>query len=247
MPGRLCLAAILAAIFLAPGCSSDEGIINLPPGTGDTVLVSFRDGMSPYPEYFGTRDAVLKDGPISVLRDGNFGHVDFDTLGSVFLAQSYYERRMILRFDLTPVIGCLSVLEAKVSVHVKSDCTDQIVVEAYEVILPPGYSESWPEGTGGIGGGISWLTIDGSAPWNHPGGDVTPILLDETTIQCDSVITLTLPNNLVFRWIESPQDNHGILIRTRNTAIESFRLLYLRESADAALRPMLWLKYLKRG
>jgi hypothetical protein len=251
MPGRLSLATTLAAVcttvFLTAGCSSDEGIVSLPPGTGDTVIVSFRDGLAPYPGYIGTRDAVLKDGPLGTLRNGNFGNVGSDTLGSVFLAQSYYERRMILRFDLSPVTGCLSVLDAKVSVHVESDCRDQIIVEAYEVVLPPGYSESWPEGTGGIGGGITWLTIDGAAPWNNPGGDFEPGPLDETTVQCDLVVTLTLPNDLVFGWIESPQDNHGIIIRTRPTTIESFRLLHLRESTDVDLRPMLSLKYLKRG
>jgi len=245
MPQRSLLIPLFLAALLASGCSGD-GITN-PPAAGDTITVTFQDGVSPVPHYFGTRDAVLKDGPTGDLQNGNFGQTRLDTIGMVHAGTSFYERRMILRFDLSIITGCLSVIDASISAHIAADCDNPIVLEAYGVTLPAGYPESWPEGTGGTGGGVAWLTIDGGAPWDTPGGVFETYPLDEVTLSCDSVATFALPENLVLDWIENPQNNDGIIIKGRNVAMELFRELHLRETDEAGLRPELRVTYLKGG
>lgn len=245
MPTRSLLIPLLLVSLLTSGCSDDS--VTNPPVTGDTITVTFQDGVSPVPSYFGTRDAVLKNGPTGDLQNGNFGQTRLDTVGMVYAGTSFYERRMILRFDLSIITGCLSVIDASISVHIVPDCDNAIVLEAYGVTLPAGYPESWPEGTGGTGGGVAWLTIDGGAPWDTPGGDLEPLPLDEVALSCDSVATFALPGDLVLDWINNPQNNDGIIIKGRNVATELFRELHLREADEAVLRPVLRVTYLKGG
>ena len=159
-----------AAFLLLAGCSEESDRILPPPAPNDTITIAFQDGVSPYLSYLGTRDAILKDGPTWELRNGNFGHVYLDTLGACELAGEPTERRLLLRFDLSAVTNCASVVESRIELRIEAGEGDSITLGAFEAAVPSGYSGSWVEGFGGTGGGASWYAIDGAVPWETEGG-----------------------------------------------------------------------------
>jgi hypothetical protein len=235
-------AVLLCAV--AAGCSNNDQVVN-PPFHLDTLTVAFQDGVSPSTSYSGTRDAVLKDGPTIALSNGNFGFVPVDTIGVVQLGYGLYERRLILRMDLSQITGCSKVIEATLSIHVAPPGPDSLTLEAYRVLRPAG--NSWVEGIGGLAAGVSWATVDGAEPWTTPGGDYDPTPLDLRTIATDSVFTFSLPPALVLTWIKQPLTNHGVIIASGDAATPRFTTVFLRESAAARLRPRMQIVYIKGG
>ena len=111
LAGPAAAVALLAGI----GCDSTTGP---PPGNSDTVTVVFRDGAEPLPSYTGTRDAVIRDGPSVAMRTRNEGSSPLDTLGNVSIGESLYERRLLLRFDLTSITDCGTVTGALLTISV---------------------------------------------------------------------------------------------------------------------------------
>jgi len=241
------LIACLLGMLLAAGCGDDSG---LPPPQypdRDTLEVAFQDGVHPYETYFGTRDAVIKDGPSPAFINGNFGAEPRDTLGVVRAGSGYYERRLLVRMDLSGLSGCSAVIDARLSLRIESDLADPLVLEVYEVEVPPANPASWTEGTGELFAGVSWSTVDGTAPWVTAGGDYAIAMLDAQTVHADTAVTFALPGPLVLAWIKEPSTNHGVIIRARDTGDERYVLVHLRESSIAADRPKLELLYLKSG
>jgi hypothetical protein len=242
---RHALITCALVLLVAAGCGDDSG--PLPPQNSerDTLEATFQDGVHPDGAYFGTRDAVIKNGPAAELVNGNFGTAVLDTLGIVFTGSDYYERRLLVRMDLSGLSGCSAVLDARLSISIESELADSFVLEAYELAVPQIIPGSWKEGTGGLFAGVSWWTADGATPWLTPGGDIPPAPLDEQTVRADSAVTFSLPGSLVLGWIREPSSNHGVLIRARGG--ERFVLARLRESTAAAERPMLRILYFKSG
>jgi len=242
------LIAALSVISLVLGCSEKERPIVIPwPPTQDTVTVVLQDGVSPGPSYFGTRDAILKDGPNYSYKNGNFGHVSLDTIGTVYLIDRFFENRLILRMDLSHITNCAKVIQAHLSISIEPNYPDSLAFEIYEVAIPPVFVGSWFEGVGGVGGGVSWNTIDGAVPWSEEGGDFRAIPFDEVTVRGDSVVTFALPDSVPTKWIRYPTENHGIIVRTWETTREGFTLVHLRESRCPELRPRFELTYLESG
>jgi hypothetical protein len=233
--------AILAA--LSGGCSEDGTTGPAP----DTITVIFRDGSQPDEYYYGTRDAVLKDGPTTELINGNFGLRDVDTLGAVALSETIYERRLILRFDMSTVSDCASVYSAHLTLSISPGDTSAIELAAYEADVPPAVPVSWAEGTGGTAGGVSWQTVDGTYPWTAEGGDYLTPVMDIESVRGDTTVTFELPADRVWRWMKYPQTNHGILVMPLESGEEGFMRVYMRESADPRLRPELVVRYRKSG
>jgi hypothetical protein len=240
---------LILMLLLAPlwACCEENRIIRPEPQQGDTLTVIFRDGESPEPAYSGTRDAILKDGNDFETTNGNFGHVKNDTIGSVYLADNLYERRLIIRFDISQITSCAWVYSADLSIGIEAGAHGAIVLEAYEVVVPDVLPGSWIEGSGIMGEGVSFHSADGVAPWSNPGGDFVPILLDEATVSSDSVVTFSLPGALALHWIRYPDENHGIIIRGRYTAEERYGIVHTRESDDPDRRPSLRIEYLQGG
>jgi hypothetical protein len=236
------LPLLLVALWL---CCENNRIIQPEPPSVDTVTVVFRDRQSPDPDYAGTRDAILKNGNDFEITNGNFGNVKSDTLGTVYLADNLYERRLIVRFDISSVTGCSWVYSADLSISIVPDTRGTIVLEAYEVDVPDIMPGSWLEGSGIIGKGVSYHSADGVVPWSNPGGDYVPKLLDAVTVSGDSVVTFSLPGALAYHWILYPGENHGVIIKSRYTDEESYRIVRMRESDSLELRPALRIEYLK--
>jgi len=247
-PMNRAAASLTLALAITAGCSSQSSrLTDTNPPQGDTVRIAFQDGISPAPAYNGTRDALLKDGPIWEIRNGNFGTIASDTLGSVELPDTPYERRYIIKMDLSYVVGCLRVLEARLILRIDQGTTGALTLNAHEVVVPALITGSWPEGSGTLASGVSWHAVDGVTPWDTEGGDYLPEILDYVTVGTDTVATLSLPTDLVHEWIVQPASNHGLIIRASGTVDESYRLVHTREAAVPAYRPRLELEYLKSG
>lgn len=227
--------------FFALGCSDDN-----PYDPSDLIELTFQDGVDPDPSYDGTRDAVMKDGPVSDIYNGNFGTSPLDTLGLVEMGGELFERRLIIRMDLSEISSCAAVHEATITLSLTPASGDTLILEAYEV-LEPARRETWDEGVGGVGEGVSWATYDGSNAWDDPGGYIGAEPVFSDTVTTDSLLTVVVPNDLALRWIKYPSTNHGLIIRSVTTQRETFRLVQMRESASPASRPRFFLTYEKGG
>jgi len=239
------LAPLLAMIAIVAGCGSGNDTIYFGPVNGDEETIEFQDGRLPTSFYMGTRDAFLMDGP--GLDNVNFGHVPFDTVGSRLLTASYYESRYIIRMDVSPLSGCSEIVRAELYLHIDLPSADPLVFEAYEVTVPQVLPGTWLEGLGGRMNGVDWLTADGAIAWNEEGGDLVGAPFDSATVKQDSVMVFEIPNALVFRWIEEPITNHGIVVRLVGTMPGEHIILYTRESAVGHRRPRLLIEYMPGG
>ena len=168
-------------------------------------------------------------------------------VGSVQLPDALYERRYIIKMDLSYAAGCLRVLEARLILRIDQGTAGALTLNAHEVDVPALIIGSWPEGSGALASGVSWHAVDGVTPWDTEGGDYLPEILDHVTVDADTTAVLSLPTDLVYGWIVRPATNHGLIIRASGTVGESYRLVHTRESAVPAYRPRLELEYLKSG
>ncbi len=239
------------AAFLICGCSEDENGLPYQPSEPDTLSVSFRDGSQPYPAYFGTRDAVIKDGPGISIRCANFGSVEADTAGLVELPEGLFERRLVIRFDLSLITSCQQVIEARLSLSVDPSPGDTVTFFAYRVNAPAELPDSWVEGDGhgewNPVTGVCWDYASETSQWSRPGGDYyTPRLTAQSAAE-DSVLTFGLPPALIEEWIGTPGANDGIIIMTPETTEEKSRVIYSRENPRLDLRPLLFIKYIGGG
>jgi len=239
--GLLHLAAILILAAIA-GCSDDE----LAPATpSDTTRVAFQDGVSPAASYGGTEDAVLKDDPDPAAANVNYGSMPSDTLGAVPLSTAIYERRLIVRMDLTSITDCSEVVSARLVIRIAPLAPASMTLEAHAVNLSTW--KRWTEGFGGSAAGVSWITIDGADPWQTQGGDYLSTILDARTVSSDSSVTFALSPALVEEWIRTPSSNHGIIIKTANAAGAAHTVVFQSEAGLAARRPRLEIAYLPGG
>jgi hypothetical protein len=238
----IAIPAVLLAFLSAQGCDDSTG-----PGEPDTVTVVFRDGESPVPTYLGTADAVIRNGPTYEMRSGNYGNRSVDTLGITELAGAPYERRLLVRFDLTSITDCGSVESAALTLHITPEDTGTTIrLEAYESTVPPPYPGSWVEGFVDPDVGVTWLTVDGVTPWESEGGDVLS-LIDAAVVKSDSAMTFELDPAVVGRWIEAPSLNHGILVvPAPSLSEEAYLFVHMREG-PRDLRPELVIRYIKGG
>ncbi|MCK4549442.1 MAG: hypothetical protein KAU49_04705 [Candidatus Krumholzibacteria bacterium] len=241
-PTHLMLSAATAVALLAGiGCGDNS----TSPGDSDTITAVFRDGASPLPTYTGTRDAVIKNGPGYAAQSGNYGTRDVDTLGIIDIDGSLYEQRMLVKFDLTSITDCGTLASAVLTINVTpADTNHTIWLDAYGVTVPATYPKSWIEGF--LNTGVTWLTVDGNFDWTTAGGDLLDLMVSRE-VRADTVVTFELDAVVVGSWIKTPWINHGILLRPRTAGEAAFLYAYMRESATAALRPELYIKYIKGG
>ena len=240
---RLILSAAAAITLL--GCIGC-GDSSTGPVDSDTITVTFRDGVSPLPTYTGTNDAVIKDGSAWLTRSGNHGHRTVDTLGVIDIGGFLYEQRLLARFDLTSITDCGTVAGAFLTICVTPEDTSRtVILDAWEATVPETYPGSWVEGSA-TSDGVSWLYIDGVSEWTSGGGDALE-LMDSREVRTDTVVTFELDPASVEDWIKTGWKNHGVLIRPRTSGQAAFLHVHMRESATAALRPELHIKYLKGG
>ncbi len=237
------VAAAAAAMLAGIGCTSNS---TRPPDGSDTVTAIFRDGADPLPSYLGTRDAVIRNGAAWTMQSSNNGTAPIDTLGVAEIGGSLYERRLLVRFNLTSITDCGSVASAHLTLHFEPEDTDRTIwLDAWEATVPDVHPGSWVEGF--LNEGVSWRYVDESVTmWDVLGGDHLE-LMDSREVKADTVVTFELDPARVEAWINIPPRNHGVLLRPRTGGQEAFLHVYMRESAAIALRPELLIKYIKGG
>lgn len=245
--GRIAFTGIVPLLIflsLAAGCGEEGESIYFDPGNGESETIEFQDGVLPSPSYTGTRDAFLKDGP--GLDNHNFGQVASDTVGIRLLTASYYESRFIIRFDISGLTGCAEINSVVLFLRLSLPSADSLVFEAHEATVPQVLPGTWLEGVGGLQGGVSWVDVDGEISWDTKGGDLVGAPFDSATVEQDTVMTIEIPSDLAFRWIEDPLSNHGIVLRLLGTFTGEHVILHTRESV-AAFRPRLMIEYIPGG
>jgi len=235
-------AAVSFCLAALAGCGDDEVS---PSPDADAIHMAFQDGVSPSAAYNGTSDAVIKDDPDAGSDNVNFGSSPSDTLGAVLLSTALYERRFIVRMDISSITNCSAVISARLSIRVRPPAPDSLTLEAHPVNLPTW--KPWVEGYGGPANGISWSTIDGQAPWLSPGGDFLSSIIGEKTVSSDSIVTFSLSPALVMGWIKTPASNHGIVIKTTDISRERYAIVFEREYGVASRRPRLEIAYRPGG
>jgi hypothetical protein len=240
----ICLAALFCLVALI-GCSDDEHITIPPLPSPETLTVSFQDGVSPNASYGGTQDAILENGPANEFRNGNFGTMPFDTIGSVRLGAALYERRLIIKMDLSLITDCSRVLTASLSMRIAPPAPDAVPFEAHRVDLLSW--QKWVEGDGGVFRGVSWTTLDGAVPWANEGGDYEVAAFDQETASGDSTVTFALPPTLVRNWIKQPATNHGVIVKGTEPSSGLSVIVFMRECSRAAWRPRIDVTYIKGG
>lgn len=237
---------ILAALILSAGCGDDQENVYVPDKTSDTTKVVFQDLVSPYSSYQGTRDAVIKENPGLQLR--NFGNQPLDTIGTVEKYGEYYQKRLIIRMDLTSISSCSFVRDAFLQLSLEEGGTGNPQFELYRVIIPDGIlPNSWMEGSGGSNEGVSWLYADDAVPWTNEGGDYFPTPLDTSIVESDTTLTFSVPGPIISHWINNPDENHGFVIIPLSSDSSSYRIIHLRESSIPEKRPLLQFVYLEAG
>jgi len=224
-------------------CSEENKIYPPYPGSGDTLEFTFQDGLKPFPDYQGTKDAVLK----SAQKNQNFGDLAEDTIGVTVETGNYNEFRLIISFDLSMIESCLEVVESYLTINLsRLSGSEPITLTLHQVSSPALTGTTWLEGTGGFGNGVSWLTIDGGAPWKTEGGDFLPDVLSNATVQGDTTVSFSLPGNMVLNWIKNPSENQGVILIPSAPLTSLFRV-NMKESPQPNERPSLYLKYIKGG
>ncbi len=244
MTRRAAFLALPLAVAALAGCADNDVVYA--PGSGDTAIVVFQDGVSPDASYNGTRDAFLKDGPTSDFRNRCYGNVPLDTVGAVPLAGGLYERRLVIKVDLSSITDCGAVLSSSLSIAFDDAPAESITIEVHRVI-PPVSSGPWIEGFDGIAGGVSWLTVDGSESWGTEGGDIDGEPLDGARISGDTVVAFAIPAALASDWLAAPASNSGVLLKIAAPLSERFAVAHLRESSIPGLRPRFRIVYLRGG
>ena len=241
--GVMFAAGVVWFLFALSGCSEDNTLFFDPSSRLEEIV--FQDGIFPDSAYSGTRDAFLKEGnPFS---NYNFGTTPYDTVGHLYLTDSFFERRLIIRFDISEITDCGEVLSAELQLHFSSPSPDTLTLQAYEATVPDILGSSWLEGTGGPFEGVSWTTADGAVPWDTEGGDPAGPPVETVAASVDTVISFMLPNSLVLGWIEHPETNHGIVVRLADALSEKSLILHTHESLELDERPLLKIEYLGGG
>jgi hypothetical protein len=137
----------------------------------------------------------------------------------------------LVRFDVSSLLPGSRISAARLHV-VRIDYGDESLGPIEVSVL----GESWVEGTGGVGNGVSWTTRDGQTAWQTAGGtrDVAVATVTPTTM----AVTFELPAAVVQSWIDMPATNAGLMLSA--TVAGTHLHVVARESgANADSRPEL--------
>ena len=188
-----------------------------------TFQVAFQDGVSPTPDYAGTRDTKLRsDAPSTVFGDSDFLEVD---AGPDYAA--------LIGWDLSSLPSGIAITDASMVLHVTNVSTAAYFLYALNV--------PWEEAS------ATWIDRSAGTPWSTPGGETDHAAAVLADIEGPTLGELRIPLNtaaidVLQGWIENPDSNHGFMIENFDTGDDGLDVSS-REAAEPALRPRLELSY----
>jgi hypothetical protein len=143
-------------------------------------------------------------------KDSNYGGCDAMGAGALTLAGLAIIRTLV-KYDVSSINPGVYVVKSTLTAQ-KGYCVG--LVNPYFYLLNVDFVEG--DGCNTLVAGASSWNSTGTAPWTIPGGDgdyqTTPIS-EPLTIDCSwSSFTFTLSNPAVETWINSPSDNHGVIL-----------------------------------
>ncbi|RMG08712.1 MAG: DNRLRE domain-containing protein [Planctomycetota bacterium] len=191
----------------------------------------FQDGAWPSAAYRNTRDTIIKEGAQAL----NFGDLDRLRVTTADIGPAG-PTWTLLRWDLSAHVppGAI-VRSARITLTVLPTDTGP-TNDFYELRRP------WTEGDSTPGSGATWLTSDGSTPWQTAGAEGA---LDRGTTVLGSIGGGLGPQTanlnaagvaLVQRWVDDPQSNYGLVLRGSSPDGVDYAS---REAADPSERPLL--------
>ncbi|MFO7916015.1 MAG: hypothetical protein R6U43_10050 [Candidatus Krumholzibacteriales bacterium] len=247
MTWRNIIISSIALALAISGCGEDSST-GIPGEEPDTMVTTFRDGVSPFPSYRGTRDAVIKDAPAEALWNLNWGGMESDTIGSIQIESGRYQRRLLVRMDISEISACQEVLNAELTLHINPVMSDSVIFRVFRAVVPENVPDHWTEGEdqGQNKTGVSWQYATVATPWDNEGGDYLTPYLDSVYIGGDSTVTFSLPPSMVEDWIKNPLYNDGVLIKSDYLS-GGYKIVYMRENSRPDLRPELRISYLGFG
>lgn len=224
------------------------------------ATVAFQNGGSNayVSNYAGTSDTSFDSSSDSGYGNGNWGAVD-----SFWANQSrtWEQNEALLRFDLSALTGQgLTVNSATLKLaSVTGGGYDNLPVSFYAISAA---NAGWQQGTGtsfgtpAAAGEATWAHLAepstnwaGSAGLETSGTDYDPSAaatgMYNSSDASGTIVSFTLPANLVQSWIDTPAGNAGLVMRTDNWSGNASPVYYAwaqyssSEASNAALRPEL--------
>ncbi|HEX5063103.1 MAG TPA: DNRLRE domain-containing protein [Kofleriaceae bacterium] len=206
-------------------CACRIGFDELPASdASDTVVTTVTFGERPTSQHKNvTRDATV----LGRMGNANFGDLE-DLSISEYMPPDI--EHSLLRFDLSSIAPATRVVAARLTLA-RVDYGDEMPGQV-DVLL---VGESWTEGNGMSGSGVSWNTRDGTIAWTQPGGTTTMLLTQ--LVPPATTFTIELDPSIVQNWIDVAANNDGVAIRVPNSSVHYH--FHARNSAMAARRPEL--------
>lgn len=165
-------------------------------------------------------------------------------------------RRAIIQFDLSEIPDGAQIESAELKLYMdRSATTDVKSVEVFEVLkdwgegVSDGTDGGRGEGRGGDAteGDVTWInTFFPDEMWDNPGGDYTSTGV--TSLDIDGIDYYTWPSTpdmvtLVQKWLDTPDENHGIILLGDETVSRTAKRFGSRQNANEDQRPVLIVEY----
>jgi len=234
------LLSVSVLFFALSGCTTKDGAS---PGPSKPVLTaSFQPGVYPDAGYDGLKDTTIANGTDSNKNHGACADLELTAYATGRVT------RTLLKFDLgTEIPSGATIKNAHISFHSPLITNNP----SFIVMKLP---KTWTEGEGncsgylapGLENGATWNdAVPGSSAWDAPGSGASVNAADPKTVSTTGEFTLDLYASTVQSWLDSPADNHGIILRLQDEAPATDVRLYIKskESGEAAERPKLVVEY----
>ena len=182
----------------APAQPADAADAPAPDAPADAAITTITFGERPTSQRTNvTTDAYISQG----VTNQNHGS-DEDLSLAEFAGTAEHS---LLRFDLSSIPPGTPVVAARLALA-KINLGDETAGPVVVRLL----GESWTEGNGMPGSGVTWQTRDGIAAWMTGGGTTTQALASIPSPP--NSFTVTLAPAIVQMWIDAPGSNNGVLI-----------------------------------
>ncbi|HDQ26640.1 MAG TPA: DNRLRE domain-containing protein [bacterium] len=222
---------MLGVILLIGACGpkGDPGAAG-PSGAGSFAVINFEHAVFPSTSYTGVYDTcITPDSPA-----GNYGDCTSFIVGAGY--------RGLLWFDLDGyVTGNITVKRADLTLYCYSKTAGDTIVAAYKMLA------SWTEGNDCIDtstAGVTWNTRNGTTSWTAGGPHDTAASSEAKTVAETGYFTIQLNPALVQGWIDAPDSNYGILLKSSNESpVSSYINMYTNEAGTPCNKPRLTLHY----